>query len=90
MNLRRTQHGGFTGTSLYKVRRKSTGLYFKPEYRNPKWEQGGRSYTTLNAARSAARSARERDNLGGTVSIPGHDLEVVEFHVVEAQTHQLV
>lgn len=89
MNLRKTQHGSFSGTALYKVRRKSTGLYFKPEYRDPKWEQGGRSYTTLNAARSAARSARERDSQGGTVAIPVQDLEVVEFDVVEAQTHSV-
>jgi len=61
MNLRRTQGGTFQGDTLFKVRRISTGLYFKPEYRNPKWEQGGRAYKTLPAARTAAGSARERD-----------------------------
>ena len=88
-NLRNTQSGSFTGTVLFKVRRRSTGLFFKPEYRNPKWEQGGRAYTTLNAAKTAARSARERDNLGGTRVVPTTDVEVVEFHVVEVSAHQV-
>lgn len=88
-NLRNTQIGSFTGTVLFKVRRKSTGLFFKPEYRNPKWEQGGRAYSTLSAAMAAARSARERDGQGGTTLVPSSDIEIVEFNVLEVQSHQI-
>lgn len=88
-NLRNTQLGSFVGTVLFKVRRKSTGLFFKPEYRNPKWEQGGRAYSTLNAAKTAAKSARVSDNMGGTLTIPTTDVEIVEFHVIEVQSHQV-
>jgi hypothetical protein len=88
MNLRKTQAGAFAGTVAYKVRRISTGLFFKPEYRNPAWEIGGRVYKTLTSARSAARHASERNAFGGSSLIPEADVEVVEFHVVEVATHR--
>jgi hypothetical protein len=88
-NLRNTQAGSFVGTTLYKVRRKSTGLFYKPEYRNPVWEVGGRSYKTLAAARSAAGGARDRNNTGGFSVIQAGDLEIVEFQVVAVQTHNV-
>jgi hypothetical protein len=88
-NLRNTQAGTFVGTTLYKVRHKHSGLFFKPEYRNPVWEEGGRSYKTLAAARSAARGARERNNTGGFSVIPAEDLEIVEYQTIEAQTHNV-
>lgn len=86
-NLRKTQNGSFNGNALFKVRRISTGLFFKPEYRNPKWEEGGRVYKTLPAARTAAASARYRDEFCNDHAVPDSDLEVVEFHVVEAERH---
>ncbi len=90
MNLRRTQSGSFTGDTLFKVRRISTGLFFKPEYRNPKWEAGGRAYKTLPAARTAAASASERDpTYGGSRPIPANDLEIVEFEVVQRAVHSI-
>jgi hypothetical protein len=86
-NLRRTQAGSFQGNVLYKVRRKSTGLFFKPEYRNPVWEEGGRTYKTVHAARTAAQNATEKDGAGGSHLIDPSDLELVEFHVQEVATH---
>ena len=89
MNLRRTQNGSFEGETLFKVRRISTGEFFKPEYRNPKWEAaGGRVYKTVNAARTAAGSARLQPGLGTTL-VPPEDLEVVEYHVVEHTAHMV-
>lgn len=87
-NMRRTQGGSFDGDTLFKVRRRSTGLYFKPEYRNPVWEQAGRAYKTLQAARSAAGSAREKDGAGGDRLIDPSDLEIVEFHVQEVTAYR--
>lgn len=85
--VRRKNDPGSSGNVLFKVRRKSTGLYFKPEYRDPKWEQNGRAYPTLNGALTAADNAAERTATGGTQLVDVNDLEVVEFHVTEATTH---
>jgi hypothetical protein len=81
--MRRNGEPGSAGSVFYKVRRKSTGLFFKPEYRDPKWEQNGRAYPTLNGAKTAARNAREK----GDQLIDPYDLEIVEFEAVERQCH---
>ena len=82
--MRRAGETGSAGPVFYKVRRISTGLFFKPEYRNPKWEQNGRAYPTLNGARTAAGNARERNDQ----LINQNDIEIVEFVATEVATHR--
>lgn len=81
--------GSFGDGNLFKVRRKSTGLYFKPIYRDPIWDGSGKVYVTINAARTAARNAAFRDHIGGRILIPSDDLEIVEYHVTEHTTYSV-
>lgn len=77
MIRRKNDRGGFAGDSLFKIRQKSTGLYFKPEYRNSHFEAAGKAYQTLASARSAALH----------VSVPDTDVEIVEFQMIEVANH---
>jgi hypothetical protein len=78
--------------SLYKIRRKSTGLL---SLGFSQWDGKGRSYHSLPGARSAARGCSYLTPRPGgkgdtdVCGIPAGDLEIIEFEMVQKAVHSV-
>jgi hypothetical protein len=78
---------------LYKLRRKSDGLFYSGSgYKKKTWTKNGRSYTTKPMAFAAVRQAQTAarpDQGGWDTPLDPQDCELVEYDICEVAAHAL-
>ena len=81
------RNGTATDSQMFKIRRISNGLYFTPGYRTVTWDEKGKVYATLQAAKSAALHCSV-DNGCEKVRLAPNKVEIVQFGLAVVAVHR--